>query len=658
MAKRTWYTWRMTLVGLAMFTSGCENEEPAQAPVAAAAACDTSDSDPAVTIKALDSEAESASCPPKVTTTKQPDNEEDAGEGDVDLPSDDEDLVVEEEVLPPVPVPPLPLASFDAVAANQLGGVTYTVAFPANTENYETLVISAKMGAVAPADCEDGFPVLYITGVFTGSFSFTLASSLPGTQMSFLACVEGVGDFVVPSGTAENISISNTHRVFTSSESFTGNMLADYGGSYFVNGLDGADFRCQKLADDAQLDGTFRAYLSTPGHPVADRLHFFGNLVNLQATPATVATGRTDLFDGTLSAPIKYDENGDPVDNAYIWGGTEVTGASGSNYCNYWSSPGGASGRGGDLEALNQDWINVNSFNCNMSHHLLCVEQIPTAVFEVPYFDVVATATPNEYEIQLLLPSNPELYDHLEIHADNGLSGVGPGCSDAGDMIRSENAFVPLDYITFNYNQTPGLSYSYRVCVWDSFGNLLADQLKVIYGDSAHDMFLSSIFFTGNMTAAFGSHTNAYASGVAGADDRCQQLAEAAGFTDSVWRAILSQSGGGTNNASSRLTFGGAIHAVSGAKVADNSADLWDGTIDLAGGVQVQESGAALSSFSVVWTGSTNAGEYTAGNSCTDWTLDAGFGDGGYSDNFGGNTWINTAAGNCGSTYPLYCVSQ
>jgi hypothetical protein len=72
--------------------------------------------------------------------------------------------------------------------------------------------------------------------------------------------------------------VNGAKRVFVSSETYTGDL----------GGLDGADAKCQALADAAHLGGTFKAWLSTSTVDAADRL--------------THSTRPYTLVDGTLIA--------------------------------------------------------------------------------------------------------------------------------------------------------------------------------------------------------------------------------------------------------------------------------------------------------------------------------------------------------------------
>jgi hypothetical protein len=101
--------------------------------------------------------------------------------------------------------------------------------------------------------------------------------------------------------------------------------------------------------------------------------------------------------------------------------------------------------------------------------------------------------------------------------------------------------------------------------------------------------------------------------GLAGADEQCQGLAEAAGL-DGTFMAILSDS---TTSARERLGLSGPVVLLDGTPVAAGPAGLWDGTIRVP--IQLTEtSGRVLSD--VVWTGTDADGAADRSRGfCGDW---------------------------------------
>jgi len=133
--------------------------------------------------------------------------------------------------------------------------------------------------------------------------------------------------------------------VFVSSETYSGNM----------GGNAGADANCQRLADAALLDGTFKACVSSVAEEPATS--FSQSTVPYVLVDGTViADDWIGLTDGSIDNPINLDENGNPgpaTDNLGGFGFTTVvhTGTSESGFatnpsvqtCSDWTSDLGGS---------------------------------------------------------------------------------------------------------------------------------------------------------------------------------------------------------------------------------------------------------------------------------------------------------------------------
>jgi hypothetical protein len=144
--------------------------------------------------------------------------------------------------------------------------------------------------------------------------------------------------------------------------------------------------------------------------------------------------------------------------------------------------------------------------------------------------------------------------------------------------------------------------------------------------------------------------------GLTGADAICQQRANVAGLTG-TFKAWLS---GGGVAAKNRITQSPLPYALTnGTKVADNYADLIDGTLDAP--ISVTELGTSV--FVYVYTGTTATGDASA-NDCLDWTSTLATGGGSYFmqgyTGFADGMWTNIGSVNgCGLVQNhLYCFEQ
>lgn len=120
------------------------------------------------------------------------------------------------------------------------------------------------------------------------------------------------------------------------------------------------------LFDWNGVDTPWRAIISTDAVSAIDRL-------DLQEWPIhnrlgeLVATGKEDLFDGTLSAGVYVDEFGNWLDDlSPVWTGTLATGVHSSNTAESWTNPSASSGaQVGLLSSTDSTWLDAGVFPAN-----------------------------------------------------------------------------------------------------------------------------------------------------------------------------------------------------------------------------------------------------------------------------------------------------
>lgn len=149
-----------------------------------------------------------------------------------------------------------------------------------------------------------------------------------------------------------------------------------------VNGITGADTKCNARAAAAGLSGTYKAWLSdstaasAPAH--ATRGFTKASIPYRLVNGRRVANNWTDLTDGVLKTGIVYDETGAFVNSANAWTNTAADGSmkSAAGHCGNWannfltvSSVGlsGSAGAGWSDHAL--------GILCALPQRLICVEQ-------------------------------------------------------------------------------------------------------------------------------------------------------------------------------------------------------------------------------------------------------------------------------------------
>ncbi len=199
-----------------------------------------------------------------------------------------------------------------------------------------------------------------------------------------LTCTTGQVPVVDGSGAWVCTDLFAPKVVFVSSNTYTG----------ALGGISGADEKCQMLADDAALDGWYKAWLSTRypvpflSTPLRTFIHSLGPYILVDET--FVAQDFISLVSGAISNPIDLDESGasvfPPGDNL-VWTGTRRDGSpQGSQLptgspptqmsCLGWmdgtSAPVGSIGK---TIHSNGEWTEQGVVTCNMEAHIYCFQQ-------------------------------------------------------------------------------------------------------------------------------------------------------------------------------------------------------------------------------------------------------------------------------------------
>jgi hypothetical protein len=175
--------------------------------------------------------------------------------------------------------------------------------------------------------------------------------------------------------------------VFLSSQKYTGNL----------GGVSGANAKCQELADAAELDGEFMAWLSdSSGLSPANQ--FIPSDAPYELADGTpIATDWDDLTDGTIAAPIILDENGSQpeadelLDGWAVWTATEEDGSGiqenpfSPGLCSDaeddWTIENAEQSGAGTIVGIQasgeqETWTtSVYSVSCDYEAHLYCFEQ-------------------------------------------------------------------------------------------------------------------------------------------------------------------------------------------------------------------------------------------------------------------------------------------
>ncbi|MBU1137691.1 MAG: hypothetical protein KKA76_01820 [Proteobacteria bacterium] len=156
--------------------------------------------------------------------------------------------------------------------------------------------------------------------------------------------------------------------VFVSSESYTGNL----------GGLQGADAKCNKLANAADLPGSYIAWLSDSLHSPLTRFNTKADVPYVRVDGKVVQQNWSGLTSGELLSPINLDENSIALIGVlhWVWTNTRIEGirADGDFFnCDDWL--GGYDGIIGDTESTIGSWTYGLLIPCDIPSHIYCVEQ-------------------------------------------------------------------------------------------------------------------------------------------------------------------------------------------------------------------------------------------------------------------------------------------
>jgi hypothetical protein len=158
---------------------------------------------------------------------------------------------------------------------------------------------------------------------------------------------------------------------------------------------------------------------------------------------------------------------------------------------------------------------------------------------------------------------------------------------------------------------------------------------------------------SGPVSGDLGYYSGGGYTGLAAGDAICRARAAAAGLANAAnFKAWLSSS---TVNAKDRITSNGPWVRLDGIKIADNKADLTDGSLFTS--INLNENGGYFGNYGV-WTGTESSGMKSA-STCNDWTSSSApvSGRTGTAAN-AGDGWTGSSTATCGSGFHLYCFED
>lgn len=227
-------------------------------------------------------------------------------------------------------------------------------------------IVACVVAACALAACGDdaagsgGASSTSAGGGDTSSATSTTASTTTATGDGGASGTGGDDSSTVSVGTGPS---PDERRVFVTSEVFPG----DFGG------VEVGDAACQRLADDGDLGGAWKAWLSDGVlEGPMDRLEN-ATVPYVLVGGDRIAQDWDDLVDFSVEVPVDHDERGRQVPDALGWTGSTPFGTCCPPSCEGFTSVEGTGMAG--TTARTDNWAAGTLPECAESHHLFCIEQ-------------------------------------------------------------------------------------------------------------------------------------------------------------------------------------------------------------------------------------------------------------------------------------------
>jgi hypothetical protein len=399
-------------------------------------------------------------------------------------------------------------------------------------------------------------------------------------------------------------------------------------------GISGGDAICQAEATAAGLTDTYVSFISTSASNAIDRIKIDGPVYNLAGD--IVEDSIADFYSSPHDNAVDYNSTGALAPTVNVWTGTGSSGVISTTNCTDFTTT-AVTGRYG-IVSSESTWASSNHIACTNTYSLLCISQNEGSK-KLDAFTVAATATDREVDLTLDFGVTTD-FDHIDIRRKNGDLPPSVLC-DSGDLVGAPLT-VFTDTTISDPTNTDSINYSYRLCIYDSGSNLIGTNtaVNVQPAGTIHTIFVTDQTWDG-----------AGVGGLAGADTKCQAAGDSAAL-GGTYKAIMGDS---STSAKSRLTISGPIFNVMETRIANDSVDLWDSSLD--SGIIYDQHGT-VSGLGASWTGSLGDGTVTP-TSCTDWTTTAGTGHANRGPSYVTGHWVSyTGNRDCATSKTLICISQ
>lgn len=454
-------------------------------------------------------------------------------------------------------------------------------------------------------ECDDNYTGQQCT---TGEPNCVACQCVPGEEVEGI-CGDGIvnqeseecddGNNIDDDECNNNCKFLVENIVFVTSKVYA----ADFGG------LSVADGECKKLAEEAGLANfnTYGAWLATNEH-INTRIEPSNKAYFLQVKAGEDPIKIADDFDDIITSknlggdivylrhPINHDENGDLVDNEYVWTGTDQKGQTFnqdiSAACYGWTS-------NSDKVCMDQSG-NIGSDcddgTCPAGEYCLGAAAGNTSKIDSGWaneanFEQDDSACSNQYHLYcfpgIINKCGNGIIDPGE-ECDDGCGG--DGCTDPEDRFDGCDHQCKYENIVFVTSQ--------------KFTGNLKDESNLLEGLDSGD------------------------AGIESADLICQQLAENAGlYDDNYYKAWLADNDSSPNNRFFKNYANRSYIQRDGSRIADNWEDIVDGD-PLSSPIFIYESGEKIKypeDTDYVWTNVNVSGQVNeVDQNCSSWESTSG----------------------------------
>jgi hypothetical protein len=291
-----------------------------------------------------------------------------------------------------------PSATHDATASGVIEGLEArpgsergTLVLTAKTKNLPedaaayTVEIRRAAGEAAPKDCDSGDKAGELRPDKTLEFQ---DGNLPELRyLSYRVCLREPGGRIAADATVAKAVAQSDHALFVTSIEFPTDLSAAFADAAALPGVSipasttaaqGADRRCQALAERAGFGGTWAGLLASPrlgAAPTREQIVVTKPVRNIKGEQ--LAASDVALWMGTLDKPVRYDETGAEVaaSQPVLTGTTDAGEQSPAGPCYEAADAKGVDVILGRADAQNGEWMQWRREACPAKARLYCISQ-------------------------------------------------------------------------------------------------------------------------------------------------------------------------------------------------------------------------------------------------------------------------------------------